>query len=76
MNLIPGSWQHVLIIALLIAILLVCIFALLLVPRPKRRQRIRVGLDARHGCAPQLDERDTVAVFRRIVCDQRTRLGI
>lgn len=76
MNFLPGSWQHVLIIALLLAILLVCVFALLLVPRPNHRQRIRVGLDARHGCAPRVDERDTVALFRRIMCDQRTRLGI
>lgn len=76
MNLIPGSWQHVLIIGLLLAILLVCAVALLLVPRPNRRRRIRVGLDARHGCRPHADERDSIALFRRIMVDHRTRLGI
>lgn len=71
---IPGSWQQVSIVAGVVLVL--AGFASLLIKRPDRRPRIRVGRDARHGCAPQPDERDSLALFRRIMCDQRTRLGI
>ena len=74
MNVIPGSW-HVVACATL-SVIIVGGFAALLRKRPQYRPRIRVGLDARHGCAPQPDDRDSVALFRRIMCEQRTRLGI
>lgn len=72
---IPGSWRLTLIVALLLFVALTAL-ALLLRKRPHRRPRIRVGLDARHGFRPERDERDSLALFRRIMCDQRTRLGI
>lgn len=71
---IPGSWHVVTAVALSVAI--VGCFAALLRKRPDRRPHIRVGLDARHGYTPQADERDSLALFRRIMCEQRTRLGI
>ena len=72
---IPGSWQVALIVALLL-FAAICALALLLRKRPETRPRIRVGLDARHGYRPEADERDSLALFRRIMCEQRTRLGI
>ena len=75
MNSIPGSWNTA--TAVILTICIVGGFAwMLLRKRPTHRPRIRVGLDARHGIRPHADERDTVALFRRIMCQQRSRLGI
>lgn len=71
---IPGSWQTVVMLTL---VLLIAVgLALVLRKRPDRRPHIRVGLDARHGWRPHADDRDSLALFRRIMVDQRTRLGI
>lgn len=70
---IPGSWQAVTCITLTVVV--VGGFASLLRKRPNHRPHIRVGLDARHGCAPQPDERDSLALFRRIACEHRARVG-
>lgn len=75
MLIIPGSWRVALIVTMLLFMAL-CALALLLRKRPDHRPRIRVGVDARHGYRPEADERDSLALFRRIMCEQRTRLGI
>jgi hypothetical protein len=67
---IPGSWQ--LVLCLTLALLIIGGVAALLVKRPNQRPRIRVGLDA--GWRAH-DERDSLALFRRIMCEKRTRLG-
>jgi len=65
---IPGSWQLVLVVTLLLIV--IAGFSALLIERPKHRPRIRVSYH------PRPDERDTVALFRRIMDAQRARLGI